>query len=268
MIPEESTPPLAAPDLARFDIDGNRLVAITTADKTTLMREIGGCLVAGQGFTVATLNLDHLVKLRHDRAFQDAYLATTYVVADGRPILWLAQLQARPVALVPGSELVDPVCALAAQLDMPVALLGATQQALDSAAARLAMDHPGLRVVLRLAPPFGFDPEGPEATEAIAQLRESGARLCFIALGAPKQERFAVRARASLPEVGFLSVGAGIDFVAGTQTRAPLWVRRIAMEWLWRLLGDPRRLASRYAQCFAALPRLAWQSLNRRSLGI
>lgn len=264
-MPAGVVPPTVAPDMARFDIGGSRSVAITTPDKATLIGEIEHHLTKGHGFTVATLNLDHLVKLRHDRAFQDAYLATTHVVADGQPVVWLARLQARPVSLVPGSELVDPVCALAARLDVPTALLGATQEALDGAADQLAAAHPGLRVVLRLAPPFGFDPDGPTAAEAIERLRESGARLCLIALGAPKQERFAVRARAALPEVGFLSVGAGIDFVAGTQIRAPLWVRRVAMEWLWRMLGDPRRLASRYAKCFVALPRLTLQSLKRRN---
>jgi UDP-N-acetyl-D-mannosaminuronic acid transferase (WecB/TagA/CpsF family) len=57
--------------------------------------------------------------------------------------------------------------------------------------------------------------------------------------------------------MGFVSIGAGLDFIAGFQTRAPLWVRRIAMEWLWRMLSDPRRLAKRYLDCALVLPDLA-----------
>jgi exopolysaccharide biosynthesis WecB/TagA/CpsF family protein len=251
----------------RFDAGDGRSVMVNTPDKATLMAGIERRLTTGQGFTVATLNLDHLVKLQGDPAFREAYLATSHVVADGWPVVWLARLQGRPVSLAPGSELVEPVCALAARLGMPVALFGATEAALCGAARRLEAAHPGLRIVMRLAPPFGFDPDGPAAAEAVGRLRDSGARLCLIALGAPKQERFAVRAAAALPSVGFLSVGAGLDFIAGTQIRAPHWVRRIAMEWLWRMLGDPRRLASRYGRCFAALPRLAMESLRRSDAG-
>ena len=263
------TAPLAAArpsgsGLALFGIGGGRAVAITTPDRRALLADLEPRLAGTGGFTLATLNLDHLVKLRHDQAFQEAYLATSHVVADGRPVVWLARLQGRPVELVPGSELVEPLCALAARLGAPVALFGATDAALDRAAARLEAAHPGLKVVLRLAPPFGFDPDGPMADSAVARLRDSGARLCFVALGAPKQERFAVRAHRALPMVGFASVGAGIDFIAGTQTRAPVWVRRLAMEWLWRLLGSPRRLARRYVACFTALPGLTVESLRRR----
>ena len=104
---------------------------------------------------------------------------------------------------------------------------------------------------------------GPQAIEAI---RSSGARLVLLALGAPKQEIFAARAQRALPEVGFLSIGAGIDFISGFQNRAPAWARRARMEWLWRVVRNPGRLAGRYAGCFAALPglgRAAWRHRHR-----
>jgi exopolysaccharide biosynthesis WecB/TagA/CpsF family protein len=96
----------------------------------------------------------------------------------------------------------------------------------------------------------------------IAVLRASGAGLCLLALGAPKQEIFAARAHAALPHMGFASIGAGLDFIAGKQPRAPLWVRRLALEWLWRALSSPRRMLPRYARCVAILPGLmreAWR---------
>jgi exopolysaccharide biosynthesis WecB/TagA/CpsF family protein len=114
---------------------------------------------------------------------------------------------------------------------------------------------------------MGFDPEGAEADAAIEKLRESGARLVFLALGAPKQERFAARAQTALPETGFLSIGAGLDFISGAQKRAPAWVRAIAMEWLWRMSGDPRRLAGRYAACIVALPGLTFRAMAARRQG-
>jgi exopolysaccharide biosynthesis WecB/TagA/CpsF family protein len=111
---------------------------------------------------------------------------------------------------------------------------------------------------------MGFDPAGPEAEEMLHRIAESGARLCFIALGAPKQESFAATGRRVAPEVGFASIGAGLDFFAGTQQRAPKWVRRIAMEWLWRMMLSPGRLAGRYAKCALVLPGLAMRSLLLR----
>ena len=83
----------------------------------------------------------------------------------------------------------------------------------------------------------------------------------FLALGAPKQEILAARGLTLQPALGFVSIGAGLDFIAGAQTRAPLWVRRIAMEWAWRMASHPRRLARRYLDCAAILPgltRAAW----------
>ena len=91
--------------------------------------------------------------------------------------------------------------------------------------------------------------------------------MCFLALGAPKQEKFAARALRTLGSVGFVSVGAGLDFIAGAQTRAPRLVRSLALEWLWRLLGDPRRLAPRYATCAAIMPSLALNAVTLRMGG-
>jgi exopolysaccharide biosynthesis WecB/TagA/CpsF family protein len=96
------------------------------------------------------------------------------------------------------------------------------------------------------------------------ELAASGARVCFLALGAPKQEILAARGFARHPGLGFVSIGAGLDFIAGHQTRAPVWVRRIAAEWLWRMLGNPRRLARRYLECIAILPSLTRRAIASR----
>lgn len=253
--------------LPSFDIGAARRLCVSVANRAALLAAVERLLVDGKGFTVATLNLDHLVKLRRDAAFREAYLATGLVVADGNPVVWLSHLQGRGVGLVPGSELVEPLCAMAARLGVPVAMLGATQAALDTAADRLEASHPGLRVVLRHAPPFGYDPDGGPAGDDINRIAGSGARLCFLALGAPKQERLAVRAARLVPGCGFVSVGAGLDFIAGTQIRAPRWVRRLALEWVWRVVHDPTRLAARYAACIAIMPRLVLDSLHRRMTG-
>lgn len=232
-------------------------LALTHATREALLADLRGHMRAGRGFALATLNLDHLVKLGRDAGFRAAYLAQSHVVADGNPVVWLHRIAGREVGLVPGSELIAPLAGIAAEEGVPVGLLGSTPEVLAAAGARLAQDHPGLRVVARLAPPQGFDPGGDAADALLAELAASGARLCFLALGAPKQEILAARGHDAHPAIGFVSIGAGLDFIAGAQTRAPLWVRRIAMEWAWRMALSPRRLARRYLDCARILPGLA-----------
>lgn len=240
-------------------------VTVTVPDRETLLADLAEKLALRAGFSIATLNLDHVVKLRRDPAFRMAYARHSHVTADGNPIVWLSRLAGqRDVALVPGSELIEPVAALAARLGVPVGFFGATEASLAEAADALKMRHPDLVITYVAAPPMGFDPDGPAAEQAIAEMGESGARVIFLALGAPKQERFAARAQERLPEAGFLSIGAGLDFVSGAQTRAPAWVRAIAAEWLWRMLSDPRRLAARYGACLAALPGLTLRAIGAR----
>lgn len=245
--------------------DGPEEVVVTVASRSCLLADLRQRFETCQGFSVATLNLDHVVKLGRDPLFRAAYARQTHVTADGNPIVWLSRLAGqRGVELIPGSELIAPVADLAAQTGVEVALFGSTKASLAQAAAALEARHPGLRVALELAPAMGFDPDGGAADDAIRTIGESGARLVFLALGAPKQERFAARAQEALPQAGFLSIGAGLDFISGNQKRAPRWVRAVAGEWLWRMLSNPRRLAARYGACILALPGLATRAFRTR----
>jgi N-acetylglucosaminyldiphosphoundecaprenol N-acetyl-beta-D-mannosaminyltransferase len=154
---------------------------------------------------------------------------------------------------------------LAAVEGVPLALVGSSDESLAAASAHLTGQIPGLTITLQIAPPYGFDPTGPAADAILSQLATARIGLCFIALGAPKQELFAARGRALAPDVGFASVGAGLDFLGGSQTRAPAWVRAIAMEWLWRALSSPRRMIPRYAACAAILPAQMLAAWRQRS---
>lgn len=239
-------------------------VAVTLENRDALVATVTAKVRAEEGFALATINLDHLVKLAKPGAFARAYHAHDMVVADGNPVVWLSRLARRPVALVPGSDLVIPLARLAAQEGVGLALLGSTEAVLDEAGRVLGQEAPGLKITARLAPGRGFDPEGAEADAMLTELGRSGARLCFLALGAPKQECLAARGRQALPQIGFVSIGAGLDFLAGAQTRAPIWVRRLALEWAWRLGSSPGRLAGRYLRCALILPGLARHALRQR----
>ena len=244
--------------------DSGAGIAVNVATRQDLLSDIDRRLRTHTGFCIATLNLDHVAKLGTLPDFACAYRAHSHVTADGNPIVWLSRLAGQQVELLPGSDLVAPVAELAARAKVPVALFGSTEVALSGAAQALRVRFPGLEIALCLAPPMGFSPEGPEADAAIEALGASGAGLCFVALGAPKQEIFAARAARIMPQMGFLSIGAGLDFLSGRQRRAPRLVRLVAAEWLWRLALDPRRLARRYGACILILPGLVGQALRVR----
>lgn len=240
----------------------DQVIRIAPRDVPHLLAVLTERFRARRGFALATLNLDHLVKLQQDRAFLAAYAQHDLVVADGNPVVWLSRLAGRPVGLVPGADMVVPMARLAAEAGVSVALVGSTEAALCAAGEGLCARVPGLVIAAQIAPAMGFDPMGQQGAEVMATLRASGAGLCLLALGAPKQEIFAARAHAALSHMGFASIGAGLDFIAGAQPRAPLWVRRLALEWLWRTLSSPRRMLPRYARCAAILPGLmvaAWR---------
>lgn len=239
-------------------------IEVTMPTRAGLMDAIEARLRSGEGFAVATVNLDHLVKMSVPGPFIDSYRAHEFIVADGNPIVWLSKIAGRQVELLPGSDLVIPLAGLAAEGSVPVALLGATQEVLDHAAETLSGRVQGLEIVARLAPGQNFDPFGDEADSLLDELEKSGARMCFLAIGAPKQECMAAHGRRRLPDVGFVSVGAGLDFLAGSQVRAPVWVRRLALEWVWRLSHSPRRLAARYLKCILILPWLVFDAWRQR----
>lgn len=245
----------------------NQVIGVNCPDAESLFAAVSERFHSGEGFALATINLDHLVKLGDDPGFARTYASQDFIVADGRPIVWLSNIAGRPVQLLPGSDLVRPLAGLAAKAGVKVALVGSTDQALDDAKRVLEGETPDLQITTCIAPPLGFDPEGEEAAKILQQLDAEEVQFCFLALGAPKQEMLALRGRRLAPRVGFASVGAGLDFLGGHQRRAPRWVRALALEWVWRALSSPARLIPRYARCLAILPEQIIQARKLRKEG-
>jgi N-acetylglucosaminyldiphosphoundecaprenol N-acetyl-beta-D-mannosaminyltransferase len=215
----------------------------------------------GDNFSVCTLNLDHVDKLQHHSGFRSAYRRARFVTADGFPIVVLSRLLGTRIDRTTGADLVEPVCREAGRNRLPVFLLGSNESTLATASRRLRERYQGLEVVGCLAPGQNFDPYSGEADVAIDRIRRSGAKICFVALGAPRQEVFAARCLDELTGTGMLCIGAALDFIAGTQTRAPHFSQKYGLEWAWRMLQNPRRLGPRYARCLGTVPQLVARSI-------
>ena len=200
-----------------------------------------------RGGTVFTINLDHLSKLRRDADFRAAYEHATYVTADGMPVVMLARAEGAAIDRVTGADLVMPLARAAAVARVPIYFFGTSEAVLARAIGRMRAEIPDLLVAGFEAPPMGFDPRGEDARAAARRIAASGAGICFVALGAPKQELFADTAVAAADGVVYLGIGAALDFIAGHRARAPRLFQVVGMEWLWRALQEPRRLIPRYA---------------------
>ncbi|MDE2364546.1 MAG: WecB/TagA/CpsF family glycosyltransferase [Hyphomicrobiales bacterium] len=235
---------------------------------------------ARKGFTLFTVNLDHVVKLNRSRPFRDAYARADFITADGWPIVWLARGadrrktprdgskdRRRPAALqrTTGADLLEPMCREAAKHGLPLYFVGPGEVSQAAGLEILVGKYAGLRIVGAETPLLSSRIDEGVIDAMAARIGAVGARVCIVSLGAPKQEVLADALRKRCPDVGFLCVGAALDFISGHAQRAPDWAQRVGMEWFWRMAGDPRRLVGRYAGCAIALIKLSLPSIFRRS---
>ena len=244
----------------KFAVDG---ILVDTLSLKEASLRICDEISRGSSFSVFTLNLDHVVKLRREPLFAQAYKRARIVLADGFPIAFAGRLQGRTVTRTAGSDLIDPLCAEASRRGISVVFFGSSFPSLAGAAKRLQALHGGLSISGVYSPPPAYDVLSAGAREGIEFIRSSGAQICLVALGAPKQELFADRCAREIQGVSFVCIGAGLDFLAGHQRRAPKICRSLGCEWVWRLLSDPRRLAERYLACLLLFPSVVWAGLRR-----
>jgi len=205
-------------------------------------------IAAGTGGYIVTPNVDHIVMAQRNDALRAVYSGATLSLADGQPVVWLSRLLGMPVPeRVSGSDLIDPLMAMAAARQYPVFFFGASPDVSTEAARRLTARHRGLVVAGRDTSVWSSDDTTrPEDSPVVRAIHASGARIVVLALGCPKQELWMARHAAALAPAVAIGLGASLDFVAGAVTRAPGWVSAAGLEWLFRLVQEPRRLAYRY----------------------
>ena len=219
---------------------------------------------------VVTPNVDHIVKLQTNTGLKKAYKDAALVVTDGRPVVWAANLLGVKLpGTVPGSDLVPAIFkhTQVNQQPLTVFLLGAMPGVADRAKDIIHTTWPMVKVVGTLSPDFGFEKK-PDVSKAICEsVNASGADLLLLGLGAPKQELWIAQHSAELSVKVTLCIGATIDFIAGEKSRAPLWMQKTGLEWLHRMLSEPRRLAKRYIIDAVIFPKLIFNEwLLRRQL--
>ncbi len=217
---------------------------------------------------VVTPNVQHALLFQRSSEFRSAYEHASMVLVDGAPLVWSSWLLGVGVpARVAGSDLIPALLGSAQRLaeGLSVFLLGAAPGVAEQAARVAEERFPGVRVVGTLSPPLGFERDTALNDRILGQIAEAAPDLLVVGLGAPKQELWVHRFREVLGVPVVLCAGATIDFLAGNKARAPLWMRRAGVEWVHRVLTEPKRLGPRYAADALHFPRLVLREWRGRS---
>lgn len=230
-------------DLGRHPVLG---VGIDAVDYDTSVARILAAARASQPLGVSALAVHGVMTGALDAEHRARLNALELVVPDGQPVRW-ALRWLHGVALadrVRGPTLMLRVCEACAREGSPVLLYGSRASTLDRLAANLKRRFPGLEIAGTI--PSAFRELNEDEQLSIAEaIRASGARLTFVGLGCPRQEVWAYENR-TLISMPAIAVGAAFDFHAGTLAEAPGWMQRGGLEWLYRLVLEPRRLWRRY----------------------
>jgi N-acetylglucosaminyldiphosphoundecaprenol N-acetyl-beta-D-mannosaminyltransferase len=190
-----------------------------------------------------SINVAKLVALRDDPALSEIVRGCELVNADGQGVVWASRLVGDPVpSRVAGVDLMLNLIARAEEKRYRIFILGATTEVLDRAVRNLRERHPGLQIAGYRDGYYRDDQVGDVAKE----IRAARADVLFLAMSSPRKEYFLGEFGPDLGVSLVMGVGGSIDIVAGVKRRAPRVVQSVGLEWLFRLLQEPRRLASRY----------------------
>lgn len=262
-------------DAESFDINDTRLQQRLFGidfDVVTMQQAVDQLLIwvtrgrSERTRTVVTPNVNLTLRYQRETGFRQVVRQADMIVVDGAPLVWASRLVRKPLPeRVAGSDLVYELFNLCTgEVPLKVFLLGAMPGVAEKAARNIESRWPGIEVVGTNSPPLGFETDAELNRQIVHQVNQAKPDVLIVGLGAPKQELWSFRFREQLQAPVTLCVGATIDFLAGEQLRAPRWMRRCGLEWVYRAMTGPRRLAKRYASDLIHLPGLMLAEISGR----
>lgn len=215
---------------------------------------------------IVTPNVDHIVKLQSDLSFRDVYREASLVLADGMMIILASKFMRSTLQeKISGSDLFPKLCAVAADREYRLFFLGGRPGAAEQAKTKLEELYPTIKIVGFYSPPYGFENSENENQKIVDMINHTTADIVLVGLGAPKQEKWIHRFKGQYRAPVSIGIGVSFEFVAGMVRRAPAWMQGVGLEWLWRLIMEPRRLWKRYliddTQFFGLILRQKWKCL-------
>ncbi|HLP17679.1 MAG TPA: WecB/TagA/CpsF family glycosyltransferase [Bacteroidota bacterium] len=220
---------------ASVDILGVAIHNLTLDETLRAMTEMA---LSGQPHHVMTVNPEFVMIAQRDPDFRSVLERATICVADGMGIIWGSRILGRPLKeRITGSDTIPAFAHRAAQYGIRIFLLGAAPGVAEETAAILTARNPGLVI----AGTFAGSPRAEEEDEICRLIERSRAHVLLVAYGPPKQDLWIARTQSRLRIPLAIGVGGTFDFIAGKVRRAPVWMQKLGLEWLFRLLREPRR---------------------------
>ncbi|MGB3649774.1 MAG: WecB/TagA/CpsF family glycosyltransferase [Rivularia sp. (in: cyanobacteria)] len=211
---------------------------------------------------VVTPNAQHVISLQRDAVFRDIYDKAFLAVPDGVSLLWSAKFLQTPLnGRVNGTDLFEELSAVAEKKGLKIFLLGGRPGAAEAAKRVLLSRHPDLKIVGTHCPPYGFESQPEELASINSKIKAAAPDILFVGLGAPKQEKWIYENYQQLGVPVSLGIGVSFELVADMVQRAPLWMQKWGLEWLFRLIVEPKRLWKRYVM---GNPQFLWLVIKQR----
>lgn len=231
-------------------------VRINTYTKSQVFSIVESFIRSKKPHLIWTANVDHLIKLTRDGQFRDIYEAADLVMADGMPLVWVSRLFGSSLPeRVTGIGFLEEFAPIAEKRGYIYFFLGGNEATLDKAKDVLQENNPNLRI-FTYAPSYSELWSKKENDAIVSAIKKADPDILFVGVGAPKQEKWIYRNLKKLNVPVAMGVGGAFEMVAGVKKRAPYWMQHIGLEWLFRLIQDPRRLWKRYAQNLVLFPYL------------
>ena len=213
-------------------------VRVDCLDMRATLDRIETLVGAGGLHLVATVNPEFIMRARRDPEFARVLESADLCLADGTGVVWAARRQGCSLSSpVTGTDLIPPLAALCAKQGFRLFLLGAEPGVAADLAARLRTAHPELAVAAHAGSPDASADE-----ETVSLIRAHRTQVLLVAFGAPKQELWIDRLKDRIGAPVGIGVGGAFDYLTGRVPRAPVWMRRAGLEWLYRLLHQPWRV--------------------------
>ena len=242
----------------RVELLGCPIDAVTLTEAVARVDE---AVVTRRPCQHVSINAAKLVRFQSEPELRDAVLSCELVTADGQAVVWAARVLRQPLPeRVAGIDLMEALLEEAPRRRYRLFLLGARPEVVAAAAREIERRHPGVAIVGIHHGYFGSD----ESERVVAEVAAAAPDLLFVALETPAKEIFLARHRDRLAVPFAMGVGGAFDVLAGVRRRAPGWMQRVGLEWLYRLAQDPRRLARRYV---VGNTRFTWLVLREALLG-
>lgn len=194
---------------------------------------------------VCFCNVHMIMEAYDNEEFAHIVNSADLICADGRPVYWMQKLLSSDEAeQILGPETMKTLLLICENESLPIALYGSSENTLKKLNEKIITDYPKLQVAIAISPPFAPLSEKRLADDA-EKINMSGAKLLFVSLGCPKQEKW-ISCQKGKIHMPMLAVGAAFDFIAGAKKEAPKILRYLGLEWFFRLINEPKRLWKRY----------------------